>query len=104
MLMMKHLYTLIFLFTLAALPTQAADYAEPLALSETEQQPQVAAVGERAVRITNANGLTAYVYNVAGVCVQQWRVDGPDRRYDLNLPRGCYIVKVGKTVRKISIK
>mgnify|MGYP003414723536 CR=1 FL=1 len=32
------------------------------------------------------------------------RVDNNDKYYDLNLPKGCYIVKVGKVVRKIYIK
>ncbi len=26
-----------------------------------------------------------------------------DKRFDLNLAKGCYIVKVGRTVRKVSI-
>ena len=47
---------------------------------------------------------TLSIYNVAGVHVQSFRVEGADRRYELNLPKGCYIVKVGKVVRKISIK
>ena len=33
-----------------------------------------------------------------------FRVEGFDKRFELNLPKGCYIVKVGKTVRKISIR
>ena len=32
------------------------------------------------------------------------RVDGSDKHYTLSFPRGCYIVKVGKVVRKISIR
>lgn len=32
------------------------------------------------------------------------KVEGADKYYELNLPKGCYIVKVGKVVRKISIK
>ena len=32
------------------------------------------------------------------------KIDGPDKFYDLNLPKGCYIVKVGRMTRKISIK
>ncbi|MFC2455808.1 MAG: T9SS C-terminal target domain-containing protein, partial [Segatella salivae] len=43
------------------------------------------------------------IYNVTGVCVMSMRVDSNDKRFDLNLHRGCYIVKVGKTVRKISV-
>ena len=45
-----------------------------------------------------------YIYNVAGVRVMSFKVEGPDKRYELNLQKGCYIVKVGKVVRKISIR
>lgn len=61
-------------------------------------------VSESTLRVTGAAGMTLCIYNVAGVHVQSFRVDGQDRRYELNLPKGCYIVKVGKVVRKISIK
>lgn len=32
------------------------------------------------------------------------KIDGQDKRYTLNLPKGCYIIKVGNVVRKISIR
>ena len=48
-------------------------------------------------------GQVLYIYNVAGVCVMTLRVDSNDKRFDLNLAKGCYIVKVGRTVRKVSI-
>ena len=44
------------------------------------------------------------IYNVTGVRVMSVKVDGNDRRYTLSLPRGCYIVKVGKVVRKVAIR
>lgn len=56
------------------------------------------------LHVTGAAGLDLKVYNVTGVLVKSLRVDSDDKRYDLNLPKGCYIVKVGKTVRKISIR
>ncbi len=56
------------------------------------------------LRVTGASGQMLQVYNVAGVCIMSVRVDGDDRHYDLNLTKGCYIVKVGKVVRKISIR
>ncbi len=55
------------------------------------------------LRVVNANGLLLQIYNVAGVRVSNFKVEGSDRSYTLNLKHGCYIVKVGKTVRKISI-
>ena len=81
-----------------------ADAAPNVLIIEQEQQPALTVISDASVRVTNANGHTLYVYNVAGVCVQSLKIEGHDRRYDLNLPKGCYIVKVGKTVSKISIK
>lgn len=56
------------------------------------------------LHVTGAAGENLYVYNVTGVRVKSIRIDSNDKRYDLNLPKGCYIVKVGKVVRKISIR
>lgn len=56
------------------------------------------------LHIVGGNSQTLKIYNVAGVCVLDIRVDNNDKYYDLNLPKGCYIVKVGKVVRKIYIK
>ena len=32
------------------------------------------------------------------------KVEGMDKRLDLNLQKGCYILKIGKVVRKVSVK
>lgn len=56
------------------------------------------------LHVSGASGQVMQIYNVAGVCVMTVRVDGDDKRYDLDLNKGCYIVKVGKVVRKISIR
>ena len=55
------------------------------------------------LRITGAAGEMMQIYNVAGVRVMTVKIDSSDKTYNLNLPKGCYIVKVGKIVRKISI-
>jgi fructose-1,6-bisphosphatase len=59
---------------------------------------------ESVLHVTGASGLQLCIYNVTGVMVQNFVVDGADKSYNLNLPKGCYIVKVGKVVRKISIR
>lgn len=78
-----------------------------IVIIETEL-PQAQTIGisviESTLHVTNAAGQTLYIYNVAGVRVMSIKVDGPDKRYELNLTKGCYIVKVGKAVRKISIR
>lgn len=61
-------------------------------------------LNEQTLRVTGANGQMLFIYNVAGVRVMSVKVEGADKLFELNLPKGCYIVKVGKVVRKISIK
>lgn len=57
-----------------------------------------------AIRVTGANGQTLDVYNVAGMKVMSLKVEGDDWHTNVSLPKGCYIVKVGTFVRKISIR
>ena len=71
---------------------------------ENEPQAITINVRESAVQIAGANGETLYIYNVAGVRIKSIKIDGDDKRFELNLPKGCYILKVGKTVRKISVR
>ena len=56
------------------------------------------------VRVTNGQGKVLEVFNVAGVPVCKMKIDSNDKRIDLNIQKGCYILKVGKVVRKISVK
>lgn len=95
------LFLSIFLF--AGLP-QTARAEAAVEIIENEIEEVGIYVQGTSLRITGAAGQTLQVYNVAGVRVMNAKVDSQDKRYDLNLPKGCYIVKVGKTVRKISIR
>lgn len=59
---------------------------------------------QNSLRVTGAEGLKLEIFNVAGIMVVSENIDGVDKRFSLDLPRGCYIVKVGKLVKKISVK
>lgn len=101
--MIKHiLYIAILTLGLAAIPEQSMA-SQAMELIEVDQQIEINMVGSK-VHVTGAAGLTLYVYNVAGVCVQTIKIDNADRYYDLNLTKGCYILKVGKVARKVSVK
>lgn len=78
--------------------------SQAIEVIDNETQNIAVSVSESVLHITGANGLVMQIYNVAGVRVMSVKVEGPDKRYELNLPKGCYIVKVGKLVRKISIR
>lgn len=100
----KILYMAVAVALMLGVPKQAQ--AEPF-IEIIENDFQVVAISVNAdgvLHVTGASGQTLYVYNVTGVRVMSIKVDGSDRSYNLNLPKGCYIVKVGKTVRKISIR
>lgn len=56
------------------------------------------------VRIVNANGETLEIFNITGLKISSVRIDSADKSLNLNLPKGCYLLKIGKVVRKISIK
>ena len=67
---------------------------------DNEPQGITINVRESVVQIVGANGETLHVYNVAGVRIKSIKIDGDDKRFELNLPKGCYILKV----RKISVR
>ena len=56
------------------------------------------------VHIVGANGEVMEVFNLTGTKVATIRIDSNDKTFALNLTKGCYLVKVGKIVRKISVQ
>lgn len=56
------------------------------------------------VHITGAMGETLEIFNLTGVKVSSVAIESSDKSFNLNLPKGCYILKVGKVVRKVSIR
>lgn len=56
------------------------------------------------VHIVGASGEVMEIFNLTGTKVATIRIDSADKTFALNLPKGCYLVKVGKIVRKISVQ
>ncbi len=87
---------------LLAVPNKAKANEAVEIVEQVEQSISVAFYNG-VLHVSGANGQTLQIYNVTGVRIMSFRVEGNDKRYELSLPKGCYIVKVGKVVRKISI-
>lgn len=102
--MRKKYIALFFVAALSMGMPMASRAMASIEIIEQVMQSVDISVSGSVLHVTGAAGLDLKVYNVAGVLVKSLRVDSDDKRYDLNLPKGCYIVKVGKTVRKISIR
>lgn len=84
-------------------PTMASAEASVLIIEQESQRITVSVSGS-VLRVSGADGEVLHIYNVTGVRVMSIKVDGYEKIYTLNLPKGCYIVKIGKTVRKITIR
>jgi hypothetical protein len=56
------------------------------------------------VHVVGANGEVMEVFNLTGTKVATHRIDSNDKTFALNLTKGCYLIKVGKVVRKISVQ
>lgn len=61
-------------------------------------------VNGNVVRVSGASGEVMKVFNLTGVEVATARIDGTEKTVTLNIPKGCYLLKVGKLVRKIYIR
>jgi hypothetical protein len=102
--MTKKLLTIAFSALLMVGVPVTAHAGSAIEIIENDFQDITIIVNGNDLHVANAQGETIQIYNVAGVCVQTIKVDSPDKHVTLDLSKGCYIVKVGKTVRKISIK
>lgn len=102
--------TLLSIMTLAALllGTPAAMHASTstsaVEMIDLDQQDITLTYNGGTMHITGANGLVVKVYNLAGIAVKTFKVDGQDKRINLPLADGVYIIKVGPSyTRKITV-
>ena len=80
--------------------------ASPLEIAAAEQldeRIEISVEGQTVI-ISGAQGEELIVVSLAGRQVVKAKIDSPSQRIELNIPKGCYILKVGKVVRKISIR
>ena len=102
--MMKQLLISIFagLLTTAIPLTAQAEEADFAATEQIDSQIGISVSGQ-AANITGAQGETLEVVSLTGRLVMTVKIDSPNQRVELNVPKGCYILKVGKVVRKIQV-
>src|SRR5574344_2213158 len=73
------------------------------AAEQTDTQVGISVNGQTAY-ITGAQGATLEVVSLTGRQGLSVKIESPAQRIDLNIPKGCYILKVGKVVRKIQVR
>lgn len=90
------------LFLLAAPVLAASMLMETAPLAQIDEVS--IAVEGRIVTVSGAQGDKLQVVSLTGRLVAEYEIDAPVQRVELNLSKGCYILKVGKVVRKVSIR
>ncbi len=102
--MKKNVLTIMFFsMVLGTIPLQVSAAANVEIIDNDFQQVSITVSTGGVLHISGANGQVLQVYNVLGVKVASIKVEGNDKRIELPLKSGCYIVKVGDVVRKISV-
>ena len=82
--------------------TLAASEMEMTAIEQSDTQVTIT-VSQSVAVVSGAQGETLEVVSLTGKKLMTVKIDSPVQRVELNVPKGCYILKVGKVVRKVSI-
>lgn len=81
----------------------AAD-AEMFFMEQAIEEEITISVNGQWVVINGAQGQTLEVVSLTGRRVMTLKIESPAQRVELNVPKGCYILKIGKVVRKVAIQ
>ena len=100
----------IFVFSCVAMltigmPSLAMNMTTEMGIAEQiDEQAPILTVEGNAVQVKEASGMTLEIVSLTGRAVATYKIEGPAQRIELNLPKGCYILKVGKVVRKVTVR
>ena len=88
--------TILSMITLAAMmmaaPTQVLAETSAVEMIDLEAQDIAVSYTNGVMHITGANGLVVKVYNLAGIVVKSFMVEGQDKRISMPLSDGIYII------------
>ena len=74
-----------------------------IVMEQTESQISVSVNGQ-IVYVNGAQGEILEVVSLTGRLIMSVKIENSAQRVELNVPKGCYILKVGKVVRKIQLR
>jgi uncharacterized protein YabE (DUF348 family) len=92
------------MMTLLAVPVVAVPMFLERGVAEVIDEQVTLTVEGNVVLVNGAQGEVLEVVSLTGRQVAQYRIESASQRVELNLSKGCYVLKVGKVVRKVSIR
>lgn len=104
--MTRRLLSFVFATTLSLFPVTTLKAADmPMEAMQQDMSEEVTiAVSGQTVIVSGAQGETLEVISLTGRRVLTVKIESPSQRIELNIPKGCYLLKVGKVVRKVSLR
>ena len=102
---MKHLYKALILFAFACVA--AAGFSKENAgvfYTADSQATEISIIGNKIYVQNLPAGGKLQIFSVLGVSVATIEVKAGSGEYNISLPKGYYIVKIGDVVRKVAIK
>lgn len=89
---------------MAAPITATSFFLDPAPAAQVDGSSITISVEGRTVIVTGAQGKVLQVISLTGNILESYNIESPNERVNLNLTKGCYILKVDKVVRKVSIQ
>lgn len=95
------LLTVLCCFALLPLQLSAQEQATYDTQALTQTLETSISVSGRTVRVQHAQGAVLEVYSVTGRAVARVAIETADQSVSLNLPKGCYVLRVGTLTHKV---
>ena len=89
---------------MAAPITATSLFLDPAPAAQVDGLAITISVEGKTVIVTGAQGKVLQVISLTGNILESYNIESPNERVNLNLTKGCYILKVDKVVRKVSIQ
>lgn len=103
--MAKNILVLTFaLFCAFSVPIIASAAEQEWSIEQLDESGINITISQSTLHITGAAGMTLEVVSLTGRPVATIKIESPAQRVELNIPKGCYILKIGKVVRKVSVR
>ena len=101
---MRKTLLIISILAMMAAPVLAAQlFMDPEASAQVDNKISIEVKGNTLI-VCGAQGMELEVISLTGRLLATYRIESPVQRIDLNLSRGCYVLKIGDIARKVSIR
>ena len=104
--MMKRLLVYAFSMAMLMIPAsmlRASEMADFAIEQQAIDEEISISISGQSVTVSGAQGETLEVISLTGKKVMAVKIESPVQRIEINVPKGCYILKIGKVVRKVSL-